>query len=65
VGCIGYGVENPVIDLGVKKRAVLKDKPFSKTFELGQLNNNLHMETTGSFAESIDKWLGLPYHMLD
>jgi hypothetical protein len=23
------------------------------------------METTGNFAERIDEYLGLPYHMLD
>ena len=64
LGSIGWGVTNPNLSNKVERK-VLKEQPHKWAYNHDQLRCNFFMETTGNFAERIDAYLGLPYHMLD
>ncbi len=58
---VGWGAQ----DAQPQQRRVLREKASSVQFEAGQIKQNIFLRTTGNFAERIDNWLGLPYHLLD
>lgn len=60
-GSIGWGVS----DYKTGARRVLADQPHKQIYTAGQPRNNPQMELSGYFGESIDNWLGIPYHVLD
>ena len=64
LGTIGWGVTNPKLDQGVRRR-ILPEMPHKKAYDHGGLKNNPQMETVGYFSSHIDNMLGLPSKMLD
>lgn len=61
---LGWGVTNPKLEQNVHPRNEIAH-PHVLTYNLGQVRNNMHMDTTGHQEAKVDTWLGMPVAYLD